>query len=319
MHFRTSGANLVCNGSVPASATPYTPMVIATPTNTAIAAKSQVVTVTVQSTIATGCTPTGSPCPVGATAPTGFHFNLVAQDDFTQDTDVNLSSWDCGSGGTSCLAKYPGLYAFDSRGFIFDTTVSDPNCEPNQTPGCITGIGSAPALMQKYGFWEWSIKHPTDVSGEGDGYHVDTYINNNGDPGRPGYQEVDLDEIVLGTGNQSIYQWTADATAQYYDAGVSLGGDFHIYGTMWVNDTNPNGDNGTTYGYFDGSTVWGPLPFAIRSVWGNLGAVIIMGSMRNCLGSGQYVFNGNPRGPNTVVHGNPYIVKYFRLWQIVPD
>ena len=270
----------------------------------------------------TQCTPAGSPCPVGATAPAGFHFNLVAADDFTHDTDFNLSLWDC----SGCLTTYPGQFYFNSNGLNIDSIVSDPNCDTStHNPGCQSGVGSADAITQKYGYWEWYVKHPSDVNGEGDGYHIDTYQNDNKSSDRINYSEVDLDETVLGTGNQTTFQWTCCATptsgsSAIFDTGVVLGAGFHIYGTMWVNDGSASGgDNGTSYGFFDGSPVWGPLPFSPTNDWGTGGATIIMGSIRNCLSPDQIFAGGNPCGPNTVAHGNPYVVSYFRLWQIVPN
>jgi hypothetical protein len=80
-------ANLVCNGTVPGSPTPYTPIVTATPTNTAIAAKSQVVSVTVQA--GTG------PMPPQVAINAGFT-QLADNFDFSQPLYSNLSSWmDC--------------------------------------------------------------------------------------------------------------------------------------------------------------------------------------------------------------------------------
>ena len=81
----------------------------------------------------TGCTPAGSPCPVGVLPPAGFHFDLVYYDDFTKDTTLNTSLW--GAGCTPSGTCDSGMLYFDSNGL---------NLQPTQAHSGATGRADRP-------------------------------------------------------------------------------------------------------------------------------------------------------------------------------
>ena len=112
-HFRTSGANLVCSGSVPVSATPYTPMVTATPSNTAIAAKMQTVAVTVQT-----ITPVISSINLSG----GTSFAIPAVAGHTIDTlSASCSAGSC-AGATFALVTRTGCTSTGNASFAVSGT-----------------------------------------------------------------------------------------------------------------------------------------------------------------------------------------------------
>jgi hypothetical protein len=256
----------------------------------------------------TGCTPAGSPCPLGGQPPSGFHFDLVYSDDFTTDTTLNTLLWINGSTADT-------LY-FDANGLNIQPTTAVADC---RSGSCAAGIGST--FSPRYGYWEWSVKYPRGWDGTGDGYHFDTYINNNVSTDRVSYQEIGIGENDLGTSNNNVADFyccgnTTDGNSTV-DVQVPINSPtrfsdaFHIVGAMWVND---GVGNGAVSSFLDGSALYtggrqGPW-------WGSGGAVIIM-NVVSCVT--QPWLGGNPCSGSTATSGNPATYKYFRYWQLVPN
>jgi hypothetical protein len=114
-HFRvpTGTANLVCNGTVPAQSTPYTPTVTATPSNTAIAAKSQAISVTIQT-----ITPVISSINLSG----GTSFAIPAVAGHTIDTlSASCSAGSC-AGATFALVTQTGCTSTGNASFAVSGT-----------------------------------------------------------------------------------------------------------------------------------------------------------------------------------------------------
>ena len=142
MHFRTSGANLVCNGSS-VTAGSYTPTITATPTNTAIAAKSQAITVTIQASVTGGVCGQGAlsnsncpPLPSGTT-----QWALIGGSEFDTVPDwVNDPHWNSGpqdgqlSSGIGCTVNTGHISA--SGGILTLTGAVASECPTQPPPSC---------------------------------------------------------------------------------------------------------------------------------------------------------------------------------------
>jgi hypothetical protein len=255
---------------------------------------------------------------VGATAPAGFHFNLTIDDEFPHDTTINLSLWTC---GVPC-SNFPGQIYLNSNGLNLQPTAAVSGCTSGTGyRACDAGIGSN--FAPRFGVWEWSAKYPSDVSGEGDGYHIDIYLNNNGSTDRTGYQEMSTGESGLGTSSANYATAyccgnNTDGTATVavntnINSPTRFSDAFHTFDIMWVND---GVGNGAVSGYLDGSALWtggrqGPW-------WGSSGASMILESV-SCFTPQAIGWNGNPCSANTATSGNPFVFRYFRYWQLVPN
>jgi hypothetical protein len=247
----------------------------------------------------------GAVCPYGVPAPSGFHWVLTIEDEFTQDTSLNTSLWSNGS--------TPDTIYFDSNGLNIQPTSASNSCSAGQS--CAAGIGST--FSPRYGFWEWSVKWPRTNDGTGDGYHYDTYINNNVSTDRTGYQEVGIGEVVFKPG--------ADEFTDFYCCGNSTNGDptvyahlatnspcclsnnFHTIGVWW-DYINPGTGNGSVSSYFDGSPLY--TDGAQGTWWGSGGAQINM----NNIACNQGGCDGT-----TATSGNPLTYQYFRYWVLAPN
>jgi hypothetical protein len=260
-----------------------------------------------------GCTPSGSPCPVGATPPAGYHFNLTIDDEFPQDGGVlNTSLWGCAGG----CSTYPGQVYLNSEGLNLQPTAAVSGCATQQGDrACDAGIGSL--FSPRFGFWEWSARYPRGFDGSGDGYHVDIYVNNNISTDRTSYDEESLGESGLGTSSANyanMYYAQGGTNAPFnLNSPVPMSDAFHTFGFLWVNDGS---QNGAASNYLDGNALISG--YHIDPAWGSGGAAIIMESV-SCFTPAQHGWNGNPCSASTATSGNPFVFKYFRYWQLVPN
>jgi hypothetical protein len=239
---------------------------------------------------------------LGVPAPSGFHWVLTYDDEFTQDTSLNTNLWVNGS--------TPDTLYFDSNGLNIQNTSATNGCTSGS---CAAGIGST--FSPRFGFWEWSVKWPRTNDGTGDGYHFDTYVNNNVSSDRGGYQEIGIGET---------FTYGSSGTADFYCCGTSNPNDppqvevdvpvnnpccysnsFHTVSAWWLDDGS---GNGAVSSYLDGSALYtggrqGPL-------WGSGGAVIIMNNI---------VCNLGGCDGTTATSGNPLSYKYFRYWVLAAN
>jgi hypothetical protein len=238
----------------------------------------------------------------------------VYDDEFTQDTSIDTSLWDLS-------LTYPGTVYLDSNGLNLQPTAATPDCPGSGQRPCVAGLNSV--FSPRFGYWEWSVKWPRGWDGTGDGYHLDTYINNNNNPDRANYQEIGIGETVLGTSNNNLLLFyccdpnsAGVATVETdvtNNSPVRLSDAFHIIGALWIDDGIGNGLAST---YLDGSALF--TGGRQGDGWGSGGADIIM-NVVSCISSGNLFANGNPCSGSTATSGNPMTYRYFRYWRIVAN
>jgi hypothetical protein len=241
-------------------------------------------------------------------APPNFHWVLTVDDEFTQDTSLNTNLW--ANGSTS------DTISFDSEGLHIQNTKAANGCGVNspEYPQCAAGIGTGAMFSPRFGFWEWSAKIPRTNDGSGDGYHFDTYINNNISSDRTGYQEVGIGET---------YTYGSGAFGDYYCCGNSTDGNatvdvqiainnpcctsdaFHTISVWWFDD---GVGNGAVSSYYDGSSLY--EGGRQGTWWGSGGATIIMNNI---------VCNLGGCDGTTATSGNPLSYKYFRYWVLAAN
>jgi hypothetical protein len=253
---------------------------------------------------------TGAFLPLGVPAPSGFHWVLTTDDEFVNDTSLDGNLWVNGSTSDTI--------SFDStNGLMIQPTSASNSCQSGQS--CASGIGST--SFQRFGFWEWSAKHPRTNDGSGDGYHFDTYINNGGNGGCSPlcYQEVGIGEAYQISGFEGFrdfYCCGSEAAPHEATVEVNFNADnpccfsnnFHTLGVWWNDDSV--GPNGSQTVYLDGSALWSQAGAPVPSVWGSGGAQVVMNNIACNLGGCD---------GTTATSGNPLSYKYFRYWVLTPN
>jgi hypothetical protein len=261
----------------------------------ALASSANVISriLTINVTPASGC---GGACPLGVSAPSGFHWVLTTDDEFVNDTSLDTNLWSNGSTSDT-------IY-FDSNGLNIQPTSASNSCSSGQS--CASGIGST--SFSRFGFWEWVVRWPRLNDGTGDGYHFDTYINNGSASGI--YQEVGIGEVYQISGFEGItHFYCCGSESPPHDATVendfNADTSFHTIGVWWK-DTGSG--NGTQSSYFDGSALY--ADGAVCSCWGSGGAQIVMNNIACNLGGCD---------SSTATSGNPLSYKYFRYWVLAAN
>jgi Glycosyl hydrolases family 16 len=178
------------------------------------------------------------------------------------------------------------------------------------------GVQNYGKFSQVYGFYEWSAKLPTDVSGEGDGWHTDLWCTaNQRTTLQQGDQsiEFDVNEHVGGTGNRNWSNFTVwdsgnpSTTGYGVPGGGNLDDAFHTYGLYWRNDGS--GAFGSMQLYVDGSAASGTVPVN-DPLWGG-GVYCFGGWMQQTTNP----FQGGSGVDGSTSNNNPLLVQYFRAWQ----
>jgi hypothetical protein len=244
-----------------------------------------------------------SVCPNGVPAPSGFHWVLTSDDEFTQYSSLP-PGWICSNPCNSLT--------FDTTNGMTLQPIGD---GVNRVDVTVEQSG----LTQRYGFWEFLAQVPNDRAGEGDGYHYDIYFNNLiGNPDQAGYREVDMDEGQLSTGNQDYTSWSCCGSPQtvqtnYPANGIPLANNFHTFGTWWFDDGS---DGGLLTGYFDGAQISGAQGAQDgKSAWGSGGGTVLI-TNRECDG---LVFNGGVACDSSTSNNSPFHIRYARVWQLAPN
>jgi hypothetical protein len=195
---------------------------------------------------------------------------------------------------------------------------SDPTGLNNYFDSTWTGLqNSGKMTITPNSYVEWWARMPTDVHGEGDGFHTDLWCT----PNDRAYlttaegTEVDVNERIASTTNR---QWTSGVawdgsyhsyTQTIYGAsnGANLDNAFHHYAGYWRNDGS--GTYGSWQIYMDAVPVSGA--YAISNPTWKDGAYCFGGWM-------QQANYGYPYGPSSLTPStanNPLKVRYFRAWQ----
>jgi Glycosyl hydrolases family 16 len=183
----------------------------------------------------------------------------------------------------------------------------------------IQNYGKWPTTI--YGYFEWYAKLPTDVSGEGDGYHTDLWCTTNNRFDEGNASQVDVSENIAGPNNHTttsfnVCQGPPDDNCtggQTYSAPdrSDLTQTFHHYGLYWSAD--PSSTFGYMTLYVDGVQTEGPVAVNVAD-WGN-GIFCFAGWAQADIGSNQQgELNGNALSANTS-YNDPLVVQYFRAWQ----
>jgi hypothetical protein len=325
---------------------PPTPSPTPTPTASSTPSPTPTPTPVVSATPTPSASPTPSSGvqPLGVVAPSGKHWVVVADDEFNQDTSINSTLWNGGTGGgfvdTFCsgattslgytgndCANYFGIYpaapyeqVLNGTGLAIQAT--------HGTPGDTSYAGNQMADLQSINkitihpgdYVEWSAKEPTDVSGEGDGWHTDLWCTV---PGRTDVStygdEIDVAEAVLSTTNTTLmgYAIFGDSNGSPYPSGLvenstygvpsGISSGFHAYGMFWSN----TGGNGSVQIFLDGAPVTSliGLPSSDKN-WSN-GAFCFAGWMQAI----NQPFNGGVPVDGSTSNDDPLIIQHFRVWQ----
>jgi hypothetical protein len=274
---------------------------------------------------------------------------VTFSDNFAQDAAVNTSIWNGAAGGgnpfchpSGSLCGYSSTPIVDCLGFAgnegdecaqnfggsgygdtirrgMGLVVQDHNSAPgdnNYFDNEWAGIQNYGKFSQKFGYFQWVAKLPTDNAGEGDGLHTDLWCTpNERNTLGSGQQsvEVDVNEKVAGTGNRN-YTWfgiwdngTKPASFNYgAKDGSDLSTNWHTYGLYWRNDKS--GAYGSMQLYMDGSPVGSQAPIN-DPLWGG-GVYCFGGWMQQSSGWG----GGNSLDSSTSNH-NPLYVQGFSVWK----
>ena len=269
--------------------------------------------------------------PFGIAPPSGERWIMTFDDEFTKDRSIDKRKWNGGAGGTdwgslSFHGKSGGDVMFnegsDPSGQRYDgCTVSKENGLEMRTPGSPSAAlqtGGTTVqnckFIQKFGYWEASIKIPSSANGEGKGIHSDIWMHpipeGVGSP-TEWLPEIDVGERPtwdsrLESANNKMYFGIHDYG---YDYGgpcgttplTDLSVDWHTYGLYWRDDGS--GPYGSMQFYLDGKPLWSPYILRAKST---------------NMASGIYMFLSldNDRSGGSPI--NPFLIRYVRVWRLDP-
>jgi len=284
----------------------------------------------------------GEPIPLGASPPPGKRWRVLANDHFDKDDSIRQALWNGGTGGgmpkgfcgtaaTSCgytgadCQSYFGTYPVPpfaaiarGLGLVIQAT--------HAPPGDLKYEDNEMADIQTYGkltihpgsFVEWEARMPTDVHGEGDGWHVDLWCTTLSRHRCDDSSEVDVAEKVLSAGNsatanyvvhdQPIGLQTVIETGYSAPGGADLSAGFHTYGLFWRNDHL--GKEGSFQAYIDGKPIV-DHPAPINDPSWESGAYCYAGWMQQEL----IVFGGGAKINSNTSLKDPLVIKRFTVWQ----
>jgi hypothetical protein len=280
-------------------------------------------------------TPSVEPTPIGAAPPSGKHWALTFDDEFSQDSSIDSSKWNGGAGGglqwcgngqniegnQGCSENYSNEYIVPGVGVALQPVVSPP--WTLETLGGVTAslntggpTATTAKFSQHYGYFEFSAKLPHDFSGEGDGLHPDIWALPIGKSSFSvfvsGDDEVDVAENDIGAGSLtnvhfSIFDGLAgDATSQAYPFGPDLSANFHTYGLYWINDGSAHG---SFQAYFDGAPQTSPVQLT-DGLWDN--GVYLLLWMDPCVSN---AFWGGAACTSNTSNSDPLLIQYARAWR----
>jgi hypothetical protein len=235
------------------------------------------------------------------------------------------------SSGNPIWAKWtrsPG----DFSGISFTSTngvVFQPTLNPSVGGILYTGNPDLPApwqtkFSQRFGYWEWRMKLPHDVKGEGNGLHPTIWLWPIGldfaPPCGPDHGgEIDVTESVIGPNSQDHTFFTVhdscdgsgDTSFPYPAKGTANLSDWHTYALYWRDDDS----QGSLQPYFDGVPQGNPVTIKFSTAWQN-GAYAIL-QMDPCTGAA--FDDGVTCDASTDHKSNPWMIQYMRVWKLVSN
>jgi Glycosyl hydrolases family 16 len=272
------------------------------------------------------------PGPYGVSPPSGEHWTMTFDDEFTHDSSINTNKWNGGAGGTDWCSlnfhgKSGGAYMFredsDPCGQHYDgCTLSSANGLEMRSPGFPSAAiqtGGTTAqnakFIQKFGYWEARLKVPHSTDGEGRGIHSDFWLHPIPEGVRSPVEwlpEIDVGErpvwdAKLESANNKMYFGIHDYGHDYgghYGTSplTDLSADWHTYGLYWRDDGS--GPYGSMQFYLDGSPLGSP--YTLRSGDTNMA-------------SGIYMFLSLDNDKNGGSSTNPFLVQHVRVWRLDPN
>lgn len=284
----------------------------------------------------------GGAVPFGAPPPPGKQWRVLANDQFDKDDSIREELWNGGTGGgmpqgfCGTVATSCGYTGNDCQSY-FGTYPKPPYAAIVRGLGLIIQATHAPpgdakyydnqmADIQSYGkiaihpgsFVEWEAKMPTDLHGEGDGWHVDLWCSTLSRHRCDDSSEVDVAEKVLSEANSAkanyIVHDQPEGVHTVIETGYSAPGDgdlsagFHTYGLFWRNDHL--GKEGSFQAYIDGKPIVDRAAPINDPSWES-GAYCYAGWMQQAL----EVFGGGAKVSSTTSSKNPLVIKRFTVWQ----
>ena len=280
--------------------------------------------------------------PLGAPPPPGEKWHVLANDHFDEDDSIRQALWNGGSGGgmpqgfCGTVATSCGYTGKDCQSY-FGTYPEPPYAAIVRGLGLVIQATHAArgdakyfdnqmADIQNYGkitihpgsFVEWEVRMPTDLHGEGDGWHVDLWCSTLSRHRCDDSSEVDVAEKVLSAANSSRASYivhdqpvgvhTVIEASYSAPGGGDLSAEFHTYGLFWRKDHV--GKEGSFQAYIDGKPIVDhPAPIDDPS-WES-GAYCYAGWMQEAL----EVFGGGAKIGSNTSSKNPLVVKRFTIWQ----
>lgn len=284
----------------------------------------------------------GGKIPLGVAPPPGQSWHVQANDNFDSDESINQALWNGGTGGgmpsgfcgtvaTSCgytgedCKSYFGTYpnppfeAIDrGLGLAIQAT--------HAAPGDYKYYDNKMADIQSYGkitihsgsFVEWQAKMPTDLQGEGDGWHVDLWCTTLSRNQCSDSSEVDVAEKIISAGNSSKAFYVVHDQPMGLQTVIQVGysapgspdlsAGFHTYGLAWRKDQY--GKQGSLEAYIDGKPIVDhPGPINDPS-WGS-GAYCYAGWMQQELGD----WGGSAKIDSRTSSKDPLYIKRFTVWK----
>jgi hypothetical protein len=280
--------------------------------------------------------------PLGAPPPAGKMWHVVADDLFDHDDAVNQTLWNGGTGGgmpqgfcgteaTSCgytgkdcesyFGTYPappyaaverglGLAIQATRAAPGDNKYSDNQMADIQSYGKIT--------LHPGSFVEWEAKMPTDLDGEGDGWHIDLWCSTLSRHRCDNSSEVDVAEKVLSKANSSKANYAVHdqpegvhsviETSYAAPGAGDLSAAFHTYGLFWRDDHL--GKEGSFQAYIDGKPIVDHAAPVNDPSWES-GAYCYAGWMQQAL----EVWGGGAAITAKTSANDPLVIKRFTVWQ----
>ena len=178
-------------------------------------------------------------------------------------------STSCGYTGKDCQSYFgtypnpPFAAIVQGLGLVIQATYAP--------PGDAKYYDNQMADIQSYGkitihpgsFVEWEARMPTDLHGEGDGWHIDLWCSTLSRHRCDDSSEVDVAEKILSAGNSSTAIYivhdqpkglqTVIETRYKAPGGGDLSAGFHTYGLFWRKD--PLGKEGSIEAYIDGKPI----------------------------------------------------------------
>jgi hypothetical protein len=267
--------------------------------------------------------------PLGVSPPSGKHWTMTFDDEFTQDHSIDKNKWNGGAGGTDWCSlafhgKTGGGYMFredkDPCGQHYDgcslTQMNGLEMRSRGSPSAAMQTGGKTAksakFIQKFGYWEARFKVPHSDQGEGRGIHSDFWMHPL--PEGIGSPSEWLPEINVGerptwdakaeTANTKLYFGIHDYGHEYgglygTTPPTDLSKDWHTYGLYWRDDLS--GSYGSMQFYVDGKPLEKPYTLSAKST---------------NMASGIYMFLSldNDRTGGSAV--NPFLVQYVRVWRL---